>query len=120
MLKNLKRQQEEEKKSISKIKRLFPHLSNMSKKDLLHYFNCMSSSELIKISYSLSEIDSLSHKKDKDENICKCKDANGVPKTLYETQDEAEQVKTYVYNERKVRLAIYTCPISIGWHLSKV
>ena len=120
ILQSIKKQYMEEQKSITKIKRLFPHLSAMSQEDLLHYFNCMTSTELIDISSSLSKADSFVYEEDSHVAICRCKDGNGIPKTLYEEHSEAERVKNYVYGERKVRLRIYACSAGDGWHLSKV
>ena len=120
MLQKIKKKYLEEQESISRIKRLFPHLSEMNKDELLVYFNCVTSNDLIEISHSLCKTSLLSHVNNKEEVICRCRDANGIPKTLYATYDEAEKVQTYVFGERKVKLNIYPCTTVEGWHLSKI
>ena len=46
---------------------------------------------------------------------CMCKDAQGNPKILYPSQQEAEEAR----NNLHLPLHIYPCPSEKGWHLTK-
>lgn len=48
-----------------------------------------------------------------------CADSNGKQKAAYATQDAAKKRAAILWSERRVKLQIYPCPYSKGWHLTK-
>lgn len=54
--------------------------------------------------------------KDKPLNGCLCTDSQNMLKTLYTTEQEAQEEAKF----SKAKLNVYPCPSSNGWHLSKV
>ena len=48
-----------------------------------------------------------------------CTDRNGVSKDLYVTKKDAERRAELSYRERDIRLDVYECEYSSGWHLTK-
>lgn len=49
---------------------------------------------------------------------CKCLDRYGMPKALYETKDGARQRAKILSNEKALKLSVYQCPHTHGFHLS--
>ncbi len=54
------------------------------------------------------------------DGVCDCMSSNGSIKDWYQNRDIAYQVANKYQNEFKIRLNIYPCPSSVGWHLTKV
>lgn len=53
-------------------------------------------------------------------SICKhCTDGENKPKALYQTEGNARRRAEILYNEKAIRLNIYKCEYSEGWHLTK-
>jgi len=50
---------------------------------------------------------------------CNCTDRDNYGKTLYSSKDDANKRLNILYEEQRVRLEIYQCPYSDGWHLTK-
>ena len=51
--------------------------------------------------------------------ICECMGSDGTIKDWYDSLDIAHQVAKRYESEFKIRLNIYHCPSSVGWHLTK-
>jgi len=54
------------------------------------------------------------------DGVCECIGSDGGIKDWYESIDIAQQVAKRYESEFKIRLDIYHCPTSKGWHLTKV
>lgn len=48
-----------------------------------------------------------------------CTGGDGKPKSLYETYDGAKRRANIIYHERGIRLDVYECRYSSGFHLTK-
>ncbi len=48
-----------------------------------------------------------------------CTDRNGNYKELYQTKTDAEKRAKILFQENHVKLSVYKCPYSNGWHLTK-
>ena len=48
-----------------------------------------------------------------------CTSSSGKPKKLYPTKEIAEKRARIIYEERRIRLTAYSCPVGQGWHLTK-
>ncbi|MBN2824667.1 MAG: hypothetical protein JXQ76_05040 [Campylobacterales bacterium] len=54
----------------------------------------------------------------KENAICICQDSKGEFKTLYPTQTKASQQAKLLFETKGIKLKIYPCPDTLGWHLS--
>ena len=52
-------------------------------------------------------------------NYCDCKDSHGNPKKLYSSKSEAEYMARLRESSSVVKLTVYPCPHSNGYHLTK-
>lgn len=50
---------------------------------------------------------------------CGCVDSAGNGKALYDSKEYAEGRANILHKEQGVNLAVYKCPYSDGWHLTK-
>jgi|SaaInl8_200m_RNA_FD_contig_31_1827350_length_952_multi_3_in_0_out_0_1 hypothetical protein len=48
-----------------------------------------------------------------------CTDSRGYLKSLYQTREHAKTRAEILYKEKGIRLKIYRCVYSDGWHLTK-
>jgi len=48
-----------------------------------------------------------------------CAGADGRPKDLYSSRDDARRRADIIRSEKGVHLNVYECPFSGGWHLTK-
>ena len=117
MLETLKKQLAKEEEAFRLIKKKYLPLESMNEYEILAYCDCRSGSELIEYVKEL-KIETIQDV-GIDENICLCTDANGEIKYLYSTKREAELAQELRQREQHVKLKIYTCPTSRGWHLTK-
>jgi len=117
MLEGLKKQLDQEERAFKLIKKKYPPLDSMSEYEILAHCDCRSRSELVQYVKEL-KIDSFP-KESSNENICLCTDSKGEMKYLYMSKKEAELAKELRQREQHIKLNIYTCPTSRGWHLTK-
>jgi len=54
------------------------------------------------------------------DGVCDCVGSDGSIKDWYHSRDIAYQVSKRYEREFKIRLDIYQCPLTTGWHLTKV
>jgi hypothetical protein len=88
----------------------YPHLIHLSEKQLCIYFDVTTIVALKHIKKQIA-IDKTSI-----QNICNCLDSKQQNKDLYSSLNSAKkQVKL-----SQIKLTIYPCPDTRGWHLSKV
>ena len=87
----------------------YPHLIQLSQKQLCIYFEINTLTELIHIQKHVINIH------DTNENICKCLDSEGNIKDLYISKSSAKKQTHF----SQVKLIVYPCPNTKGWHLSK-
>lgn len=52
------------------------------------------------------------------QNACSCTDTNGKPKALYGSKKDAEKQRVKSEAEQKVKLYIFKCPETKGYHLT--
>ena len=52
-------------------------------------------------------------------SACCCTSYDGKKKRLYRSKREAERVAGHIHVSRGVRLRVYECPDTHGWHLTK-
>ncbi len=117
MLKVLKKQLAKEEEAFRLIKKKYPPLESMNEYEILAYCDCRSRSELVEYVKAL-KIDNMA-KENTDANVCLCTDANGEIKYLYSTKREAELAQELRQREQHIKLKVYSCPTSCGWHLTK-
>ena len=117
MLEVLKKQLLQEEEAFRLIKKKYPPLASMHDDAILTYCDCRSRSELVRYVKEL-KIGNV-QKEDTDENICLCIDGNGEMKYLYLNSKEAALSQELRQREQHVKLNIYACPTSRGWHLTK-
>ncbi|MGB5506479.1 MAG: hypothetical protein WBM70_07335 [Sulfurovum sp.] len=103
--------------TLKTIQHLYPHLVNLSEKQVLSYFNVTTIEELkehIQDSIKTSteyEIDRAT--------LCSCKDSKGECKELYDTQEIAQEKADQLMTHQMLKLRVYPCPFGYGWHLTK-
>jgi hypothetical protein len=49
-----------------------------------------------------------------------CSGRNGEAKDVYVTQEVAEDMARHIESEHRIRLKVYPCPHSDGWHLTRI
>ena len=106
-------------KILIKIKRVHKHIADLSISEILKYFNVTSIFDLeefsnIKIDYN----DTI----DRDNRVsygCFCTDRDNNPKELYLSQKDAILEALRVSTENNIKINIYPCRYSYGWHLTK-
>jgi len=128
---NLKKTLKPIKKKIIKrdnifrtIKHVYPHLSDLTQKEILDYYGLESAKDLElhveKIKGILLDSEN-SYKKSIDElDACFCIDSHRDFKYLYREKKEALRQIEYSFKSKGIKLKFYTCPYHCGWHLSKV
>lgn len=114
-----------EKNDIFKtIKRIYPHLSGYSHKEILSYYQVTTIKELeTHIEHIKTKLYNKTENYQKElEGIdnCFCTDANGCFKNLYPSENNALQTIERIYKEQQIKLIAYPCPYHCGWHLTKV
>ena len=117
MLEGLKKQLDQEERAFKLIKKKYSPLDSMSEYEILIYCNCRSRSELVQYVKDLKI--EIIQDEDIDENICLCIDGNGEIKDLYMSKSEVALARELRQREQHIKLKIYSCPTSIGWHLTK-
>ena len=117
MLEVLKKQLVQEEKAFKLIKKKYLPLGSMCEYEILVYCDCRSRSELVQSVKEL-KIESIQDE-GIDENICLCTDGNGEIKDLYMSKSEVALAQELRQREQHIKLKIYACPTSIGWHLTK-
>ena len=120
-LKKLKKRLIKKDEAIKRVKRLYPHLKILKDDILLEYLGLRDYDTLIEFASNLQApnetIKDISSKKIIG---CNCVDSNGYPKVLYRYQMEAKRAKEFISQRESIKLTIYPCPTSKGWHLSRV
>ena len=117
MLEALKKQLAQEEEAFRLIKKKYPPLATMNEYEILAYCDCCSKSELVQYVKELKI--EIIQDEGTAENICLCSDADGKMKYLYMSQKEAELAQELRQREQHIKLKIYVCPTSRGWHLTK-
>ena len=117
MLEALKKQLTEEEEAFRLIKKKYPPLASMNEYEILAYCDCRSRSELV---HYVKELKIKSTQDEsREEDICLCNDGNGEMKYLYLSKREAMLAQELRQREEHIKLKIYACPTSRGWHLTK-
>ena len=117
MLEALKKQLGEEEEAFRLIKKKYPQLATMNEYEILTYCDCRSRSELVQYvnDFKIDLVDDESTSG----NICICNDADGEMKYLYVSKKEVELAQELTQREQHIKLNIYACPKTRGWHLTK-
>lgn len=99
----------------------YPHLAQFSEEQILKRFNVSTINELKEhIKYiTESSLPATSHTIT-DNTMCSCNDEKGEWKYLYDTQARAQHEANELMINKRLKLKVYPCPYSYGWHLTKV
>jgi len=123
-LKPIKKRFNNKDRAFITIRRVYTHLSELSNKEILDYYNINHIKEL---ESHIEYIENILKKKIKnyeDElkeiDTCFCTDSRGDFKYLYSTKKEAETQHNLSWQTKRIKLRLYSCPFNCGWHLSMV
>ena len=119
-LKQLKKRLSKKKEAISKIKSLYPHLKILDDDTLLEYLGLLSYDDLIEFSKELEYPNIDINYSNTSKRVCICSDSQGMPKVLYRYKADANRAKNFISQRENIKLKIYPCPTSNGWHLARV
>jgi len=123
-LKPIKKKMQNKKKLYVTIRRVYTHLSELSDKEILDYYNVTSLKELHNHIEHIKKVLKKQIENYKEEleqiNTCFCLDSAEEFKYLYSTRKEAEQQIEFTLKTKRVKLALYPCPFHCGWHLTKI
>ena len=121
-LKSIKKSIVNKDKPFITIRTLYTHLSELSNKQILDYYNVNSIKELESHIEHIKKIlkNQIENYEEELEQLsgCFCLDSRGDFKYLYSTKKEAEQQAKYTLKTKRIKLTIYPCPYHCGWHLS--
>ena len=118
MLAAVKKQRTQEEKAFEHLKKSHPHLSNLTDTEILHFFGLAKRVDIVGYKVMSQEIPG-TFDKNESEVVCLCEDSNGNGKLLYSTYTEAKQQSIFLQTEQQIKLKVYACPTTPGWHLSK-
>lgn len=121
MLQSLKKQYQVKEQAFTYTKMYYKHLSDLSNDEILAHLS-FTTDELVDYVKYIKENQLAKSESILDQSkqaVCQCVDRNGKIKNLYTNKAEAESVCIQVKNKQQISLAIYTCPSTDGWHLSK-
>jgi hypothetical protein len=106
------------------IKHVYPHLNELSNKQIFDYYGIGSIKELQghveKIKAILLKREIINIEEIEETESCFCMDSRGEFKYVYNTKKEAEKQVQYSWKTKRVKLLLYSCPYHFGWHISKV
>lgn len=105
--------------TLKTIQNYYPHLVNLSEKEILDYLHLTSIDQLNEHIQEMSKNASVVKDSTDHSAFCTCMDSKGNPKTLYLTQKIAEQKAEELRVYQKQILKVYPCPDTHGWHLTK-
>ena len=118
-LKIIKKDIIQEKEILTKIKRVHKHLSHLSSSQILKYFNLSSISDLKEFSNIKVDIKDTEQNYLDDIYSCICTDRDNNSKELYLSQKEAILEAFRLSNQNNIKISIYPCRYTYGWHLTK-
>ena len=105
------------------IKRVYPHLLELTDEKILEYYNVTSTKALDRHIEHIKNILKKQAENYKEElekiDTCFCMDSQGEFKYLYSTKKEAQQQIEHSKKTKRIQLALYPCPYHFGWHLHK-
>ncbi len=123
-LKPIKNKLQNRNRLYHTIRGVYTHLSELSNKEILDYYNVHSLKEL---DTHIELIKEILKKQTEDYEVklteldtCFCLDSRGDFKYLYESKKEAQKQVEYSLQAKRIKLTLYACPFHCGWHLSKV
>ena len=123
-LKPIKKKLQNKEKLYLTIRRVYTHLSELSNKEILNYYNVNSLKELDThiehIKNILKKQTENYEEKLEELDACFCLDSRGDFKYLYESKKEAENQVQFLLKTKRVKLTLYACPFHAGWHLAKI
>ena len=123
-LKPIKKKLQNKDKLYVTIRRVYTHLSELSNKEILNYYNVNSLKELDThiehIKNILKKQTENYEEKLEELDACFCLDSHGNFKYLYESKKEAENQVQFSLKTKHIKLMLYPCPFHAGWHLAKV
>ena len=118
-LSSLKKQREQEEDAFTHLRKSHSHLSRLTDVEILQFFELDKREEIVGYKIVSQKVSSLSDK-NTSEMVCLCKDSKGNGKFLYITYSEARQKSIFLQKEQQIKLKVYACPSTDGWHLSKL
>ena len=123
ILKPIKKKIVEKSNIFRTIKHVYPHLSDLSNSEILHYYGVESVKRLEQHVEKIKNIlihSEEGYKENLEElDACFCSNTQNEFKDLYQTQKEANKKIKLLYKEQRIKLKLYPCPYNCGWHLTK-
>jgi len=117
-LKALKKDLARKETTLKTLYSLYPDLKGCSEVQLLAYFE-VRTFEALQQHIRTLQPPQQQDRDLKERPVCSCTDSKGVPKSLYETEEDAEKEVRAGTREANRRLSVYPCPSGCGWHLTK-
>lgn len=123
-LKPIKKKLSNRDKPFIIIRQLYTHLSDLSNKEILDYYNVKNIKALEQHIEHIKKIlkNQIENYKEELEEIngCFCMDSRGEFKYLYNRKKEATDQIEYILKTKQLKLILYPCPYHCGWHLSRL
>jgi len=120
----LKKKLQTQSKTYQTIRRVYPHLEDLSDEEILSYYhvpNLQALHEHITYLQTLLKNKHANYHAELEKmQGCFCQDAKGDFKYLYPTKKEAEAQMLHIRKTKHILLTIYPCPYHMGWHLSRI
>ncbi len=120
-LKPIKKKLSNKNQAYQTIRRVYPHLSELSNEEILNYYHVTNIKELEDHIEYIKVILKKKINNYKNElkviDSCFCLDSRGDFKYLYPNKKEAEKQILYTEKTKKIKLSLYECPYNCGWHL---
>ncbi len=123
-LKGFKKKINNKNQAYITIRRVYPHLSELSNEEILDYYHVINIKELEDhieyIKVILKEKLKNYEEELKEIDTCFCLDSRGDFKYLYPSKKEAEKQIFYTKQTKRIKLSLYACPYNCGWHLHQL
>ncbi len=120
-LKPIKKNLLHREKAFVTIRRVYSHLSELSNREILDYYQVKSVKELKAHIEHIKDVlqQEIENYKEELEKIdtCFCIDSKGECKYLYTSKKEVEKQIAYIQETKHIKLALYACPYHCGWHI---
>jgi multidrug resistance efflux pump len=119
-LQSLKADLANKETTLKAIQTHYPHLSNLSEKQILSYFEVDTVDALsTHINTTKPYTKNEDHHRERNISLCSCTDAQRKAKDLYESEESAKEQISKLPKEKRLQLSVYRCPYGCGWHLTK-
>lgn len=119
-LQSLKADLSNKETTLKAIQTHYPHLSHLSEKQILAYFEVATVDALnTHINATKPYTKDEDHHRERNISVCSCTGAQGKAKDVYESEVSAKEQISKLSKEKRLQLSVYRCPYGCGWHLTK-